>query len=216
MNEVEIDYVRKILADECNHRFPMDTPVMNEFLNCLHPKHFKKKTVIIDYGQMDSNVYIVKNGITRLVYFDSVQERTFGFGLPGTLFTQMHCFWLGQPSFFQFAACTDCTVLWTTKNVFNSFIERSKEFSQWVLDRVLDQLCGLEIKLDRVNGQAYERFLSLIKIMPEVVRLVPDRIIASYLGITPAWMSQLKKKYAIEIEKISESTDIKPFSSKSI
>lgn len=190
----------------------MDTPVMVRFISSLEEQSLKRGEVLTDYGQMDSRVCIIQSGIIRLDYFDGLQEKTLAFGSPGSLFTQMHCYYLHQPAFFRSVACTDSVIRWTTKQIFDSFIVESKEFAQWVLDCALNQLCGVELKLERLNGDAYERYVSLVKVLPDVVRNVPDRVIASYLGITPAWLSQIKKKHTIEIEK-EQSTDFKPFSS---
>ena len=87
------------------------------------------------------------------------------------------------------------------KQKFDALISESEEFARWVPDRALDQLCGLEMRLDRVDGRAYERYVSLVNIVPEVVGSVSSKSIASYLGITPAYLSQLKKRYAIRVAK---------------
>lgn len=153
---------------------------------------------------MDTNIYLIRSGIVRLTWFDGLKEKTFAFGRPGSLLTQMHCYYMRLPSFFQCDACTACTVLKIPKEQFDSLIDQSPEFSKWFLDRALDQLCGLEMRLDRINGLSGNRFTEMMKIMPEVVEKVSSRIIASYLGITPAYLSQLKKRYLISIEKNSD------------
>lgn len=193
--------LKELLAKECNHRFSMDTPIMEKFIGSLTEVRLRRGEVLTHYGQLDSNVYIIKSGIIKLTYFDGLKERIFAFGTPGTLSTQMHCYYMHLPSFFQSDACTDVVVMKISKQKFDALIAESEEFARWVLDRALDQLCGLEMRLDRVNGRAYERYVALMRIVPEVVGSVSAKSIASYLGITPAYLSQLKKKYAIRIQK---------------
>jgi ribosomal protein L10 len=42
---------------------------------------------------------------------------------------------------------------------------------------------------------AKERFLSLIENRPEIMANVPLKVIASYLGVTPTYLSRLRKEY---------------------
>ena len=44
-----------------------------------------------------------------------------------------------------------------------------------------------------INGDAKERFLSLVKNRPEIMEKVPLKFVASYLGITQSSLSRLKK-----------------------
>ena len=56
------------------------------------------------------------------------------------------------------------------------------------------QLYFYEMKLCVIKGDARERFRSLIQNRPEILEKVPLNAIASYLGITPSYLSRLKKK----------------------
>lgn len=192
----------------------MNTPVMEKFVNSLTEVRLRRGEILTLSGQLDTNVYIVKSGIIRLSYFDGMKEKTFAFGTPGTLSTQMHCYYMRLPSFFQTDACTDVVMMKISKQEFDALIAESAEFTRWVLDRALDQLCGLEMKLDRVNGMASERYMAMAKVMPEVVGSVSAKLIASYLGVTPAYLSQLKKRCLIKVEKTKG--EINPFASHSV
>lgn len=195
--------LKELLAKECNYRFSMDTPIMEKFINSLTEVPLRRGEVLTNYGQLDTNVYVIKSGIIKLSYFDGLNERTFAFGTPGALLAQMHCYYMHLSSFFQSDACTEAVVMKISKQKFDALIAESNEFSRWVLDRALDQLCGLEIRLKQNNGLAHERYAALVKVIPEVIGSVSAKVLASYLGITPAYLSQLKKKYAIQVEKNS-------------
>lgn len=137
----------------------------------------------------------------KLSYLKGDKEVILAFGMNGSLLTQMHCYYLRKPSFFQCEACTDAVVMKISKSQFDAFAEESPYFARWVLDRALDQLCGLEMRLERINGSASERYLSLLRIMPEVVANVRSKDIASYLGITSIYFSRLKKELSIDQDR---------------
>lgn len=207
MNMIDSTNIKALLEQECNHRFSMNTPVMEKFLGLLTEIRLQKGEILTRCGQLDTNIYIIASGIIRLTYFDGLNERTFAFGRPGSLLMQMHCYYMRLPSFFQCNACTPCTMLKISKQEFDTLVDESAEFAKFVLDRALDQLCGLEMRLDWINGQSSDRFAAMMKIMPEVIECVSSRIIASYLGITPAYLSQLKKK--IPYQNREEQNDVK-------
>lgn len=59
----------------------------------------KKGDVLISPGDIEPDVYIVKEGIIRGVDFNGDQERTFCFGLPGTVFNSRFSFYRKLPSY---------------------------------------------------------------------------------------------------------------------
>ena len=193
--------LKELMAKECNYRFSMDTEIMNRFLNALTEVNLRRGEVLTGYGKLDSNLYIVRAGIVRLIYFDGLTEKTFAFGTPGTLYTQMHSYSMHLPSVFQVEACINSVVMKISKQKFDAFLAESDEFARWMLDKALDQLCALEMRMNRINGSARERYESLVKTIPEVAGNVSSRIIASYLGITPVYLSRLKKMYSVKHEK---------------
>lgn len=209
-----MENLKELLAKECNYRFSMDTPVMEKFIASMTEIRLRSGELLTLCGQMDANIYVVRSGIMRLTYFDDLKEKTFAFGTPGTLLAQLPCYYMHRPSFFQSEACTNAVVMKVSKDRFDSLLAESAELTQWFLDRALDQLCGLEMRLDRFNGMAGERYAAMVKVMPEVVGSVSSKIIASYLGITPAYLSQIKKKYAIRVEK--NEGEVGPFASHSV
>lgn len=203
--------LKELLSKECNYRFSMDTPAMEKVLDSMTEVCLRRGEALTLSGQMDTNMYIIRKGIIRLSYFDGMKEKTFAFGTPGSLFTQLHCYYMRLPAFFQGDASTDAVVMKISKEKFDGLLAESEELTRWFLDRTLDQLCGLEMRLHRLSGLAGERYTAMVRGMPEVTGSVSSKLIASYLGITPAYLSQLKKKHSIKVEK--NVGEINPFAS---
>ena len=207
-----MDELKELLANECNHRFSMDEPVMEKFIGLLTEVELPRGGVLTRYGQYDRNIYIIRDGILKLSYLEGDKESILAFGMNGSLLAQMHCYYMRRPSFFQCEACTDAVVMKIGKQEFDALVAESPYFARWVLDRTLDQLCGLEMRLERLNGSAKERYQSLLNIMPEVAARVKDKDIASYLGITPIYFSKLKKELNISKSSVKEK---KPLAARS-
>jgi hypothetical protein len=88
-----------------------------------------------------------------------------------------------------------------SKAAFLGLAERSHDFSQWMMHMSLEQLYFHEKKLDVVNGTARERFESLLDNRPEIVENVSSRVLASYIGIAPEYLSRLKKHFSHKLKK---------------
>jgi CRP-like cAMP-binding protein len=190
---------RKQLNAECNYCMKAET--MELFLGLMTELKFKRNEAIIPYGECDSNIYIVKEGIVRVAYFDGFREKTFVFGLPATVFFSYYSFLKSSPSFSQVEACCDSVVMKVTKAGYIDLMKRSHDFAQWVAFMSLEQLLFHEKKLEVVNGDVLERFEALMKYRPEIIENVSLKTLASYLGISPEYLSRMKKRFMLKTGK---------------
>jgi CRP-like cAMP-binding protein len=192
-----METLRKLLDAECSYRMKDET--MDEFLGLMTEQiELKESEPLIPYGKFDNSVYIVRSGIIRCVYFDGLKEVTYGFSLPGTVIISYHPFYLREASFFQFEACCEAVVMKISRQKFVGLSERSTDFAQWVMWLSIAQLWIAEKKLAVVNGNAKERFESLIKNRQELLDNVSSKVIASYIGVTPEYLCRMKKRYMLK------------------
>lgn len=190
---METETLKKMLHDECPYRLPDD--IMDEFVEAMTEIPLKSKEILVPYGQMNDNVYVVRSGIIRYCYFDGDNEKTSGFAVPGTMMVQWHCYYMRQPSVFQLEACGESTVMKISKSETERLIARSHEFSRWMISMCMGQLYAYDKKIVLINGDAKERFEALIENRPEIMSHVPQKIIASYLGVTHYYLSRLRKMF---------------------
>jgi CRP-like cAMP-binding protein len=191
-----METLRKLLDAECDYRMKDET--MDKFPGSMTEIELKRNEPLIPYGKFDSNVYVVRTGILRAAYFDGFKEMTFAFGLPGSVAISYYSFCKDNPSFSKLEACCDSVIMKITKPKFTELIKQSHDFAQWMLSMSLEQLLFHEKKREVVNGDAKERFESLMKNRPEIIKNVPSKIVASYIGISPEYLSRLKKRFMLE------------------
>lgn len=190
-----METLRKQLDAECGYRMKDET--MDRFLGLMTELELKKGEPLIDYGECNTNIYIVKKGIIRNAWFDGFKEVTFAFSLPGTLLMSYYTFVKGNPAFSKLEACCPTVVMKIPQAKFYGLIRESHDFAQWMFSMSLEQLFYYEMKREIVNGDAKERFESLLKNRPEIIDNVSLKIIASYIGITPEYLSKLKREHKI-------------------
>lgn len=184
--------VSELLNKECN--LQMSAPLMEEFLSLGTVRNLRRRECIIEEGAVNDDVYVIIDGIMRIWYNNGEQEVTQAFGLAGTLFMAFHCYYNAEPSSVNFEACTPVRVLHIKHKDFDDLIERNPEFARWNLRMLQYQLYHYEIKNRVIKGSARERYESYLGHRPEIVNNVPLKVIATYLGVTPEYLSKLRRQ----------------------
>lgn len=187
---MDLDRLKHLLSAECHYQLADD--VMDRFLSGGERLSLKTGEVLIHAGQFDPNIYIVMSGVVRHTFMNGEAEKTATFALAPTMFTEYHCFYAREESFYQVEACCRSEVLKIPKTHYDRMVAESHEFARWALSMADNQFYYYERKNSVINGDAKERFESLIKNRPEIIDNVQLKVIASYLGITQQYLIKLK------------------------
>lgn len=191
-----MEQLKKELSYECG--YGLSDTLFSLILDASTEIHLKKGAVLYEASKTNTDVYILKEGILRLWFYDGIKERTHAFALPATLMISYHSYFMGLPSYIQVDACTDSVLLKMTKGEFDTLIKTSHEFAVWAAFVHASQLFYYEKKLAVINGTAIDRFIALMDSRPEIVQSVASRIVASYLGITPQYFSHIKRRFYLK------------------
>ena len=189
----EIEEMKRLLKEEVGF-LPSGTG-LDSLLSKAEWLHVDDKYVVIEMGKTCPDVYILRDGIIRVWDFDGEKERTFGFGLPGTIFESKHSFVMHGPSYYQVETCCPSTILRIPEKDFWAAVEKDHSFAVFMLHNAYGELYSHEFKESTINnGTARERFEAMIKYRPVILEKVPQKVIASYLGITSEYFSVLKRR----------------------
>ena len=190
-----MEELKKNLADEAVYKLP--ETVMDTFCSYMEEIKLKRYDPVIKLGTLDPNIYVVKDGIIRRTYEDGGKIVTRSFALKGSMLISWHSYYLNQPSYCQFEACCDATVMRVSKEKFDELIATSHEFAQWALSLAHGSFYYQEFREKIFKGDVKERYMSLIKGRPEIIQKVPLGIIASYLGISQSHLSRMRHEMAL-------------------
>lgn len=154
----------------------------------------KRKEAIVKEGETDDNMYIIVDGVMRVWYNDGSVEVTHAFGSAGTMVHPMHCYYLNLPSPDTYEACCSTELLMIRREDFDMLTMENNDFARWLLSVSHLQLYHFELRRRVIRGDAAERYRKLVGHRPEIIQKVPLKIIASYLGITPEYLSAIRAK----------------------
>lgn len=184
--------LKELLKKECE--YPVPENIFDELISLGRMSEYGKWDCIISEGEVNPDIYIAIEGILRCFYWDGVREKTAYFSTIPTLFMNYHSYFRDEPSFYSYQACTPARVLHIRRYDFDSMLERYHAFAMWNLRLCQTQQYYLELKQKLNTGEALDKYLSLIRELPNIMQEVPLQIVASYLGITPQYLSKLRKQ----------------------
>lgn len=184
------DKLKKDLNDEIPFRLSDD--VLNKLIALGIPERLARGKSIIRAGEVNEDVYIIVDGIMRTWHLDGDREVTQAFGTPPTFVISYHSYCAGMPSNINFEACTPMKLLKIRREDYDRLLADSPEFALWTLRQAQHQLYFYERK-QGAPGTAANRYRTLLKHIPDIIPRVPMRMIASYLGITPDYLSRLRR-----------------------
>lgn len=168
--------------------------VMDKLIDLGYVRDLPAETIVMEAGTVNPDMHILIEGIMRNWHWDGMNEKTDYFGLAGTVSMSMHSYIYSQPMECNFETCCPCRIFTITKPNLEKLLNSSHEFAMWCLGNAQYQLYFMEIKQKVINGSAIERYESLVSTRPEILQRVPLKIIASYLGITPQYLSRIRNR----------------------
>lgn len=101
----------------------------------------------------------------------------------------------GQPAFTRVeGCCLRNVVLKMSKGRFLQLTDKYPELAMWYRGYLEHQLSGYEMRNSKINGSAEEQLRTFMLHRPGVMKTVPLQMIASYLQITPQYLSRLRRR----------------------
>ncbi len=160
-------------------------------------KEIPAKTVLLREGDVAETVYIVKKGCLRLWFNHDGKDITFQFFFESQPVSSFESFFGKEPSIFSLESIEASTVVminrkgWTT--LYTLYPQLKDTFHEFLMQRMTNYA---RLFLSRIKDTPRERYEALMREHPEIIRRVPQHLIASYLGITPISLSRIRSRIA--------------------
>lgn len=184
--------IRELILSEGIAQVQLSDGLINDLIDCGHIVSLKAGQPLVKVGDVNPDFYILIDGIIRSWYVLDNVEVTTDFGIAGTQILNYASYTAGQPSESNFEACTKCKLMRVPKEDYDRMLHTSLEFCNWRLRLAYDQFYFTEMRNQVIKGDARQRYAALLQSRPEIVQKVTLKIIATYLGITPQYLSHLR------------------------
>jgi CRP/FNR family transcriptional regulator len=159
-------------------------------------KEVHKRTWLLNAGDTDRHIYFVRRGCLRMLYTDkSGEEHNIGLYPENWWVCDIVSFFKEKPSINAIQAMEDSEVYYISLPQLEKLFQCVPKFERFF--RILTQN-GFELFQLRITSQLYksaeERYLEFRKRYPGLEQRIAQKHIASYLGITPAFLSMMRKE----------------------
>lgn len=166
-----------------------------DFIGHWQPYAFPKNQIVTDFGEVEHYFYFVHKGVIRGFFEKGAEEFSIGFSYNGEFSGVFDSFVLQRPAQYCLETISDCQGLRINHADLNGLYDRHKVFER--LGRIFSEmiLCGFGSYIQSILADsAEERFNRLFANAPQVFQLIPQKHLASYLGMTPETFSRMRKK----------------------
>ncbi|KEO72220.1 Crp/Fnr family transcriptional regulator [Anditalea andensis] len=165
---------------------------------------FLKNEAILDAGKISNEYYLIEKGLFRSYIVDyKGNEITTNFYGTNDILIEVASLFLRIPSKESIQALTDCVVWKIDFDNFQNLYSNIGGFTEWGRTWMTNQLFEAKNRAVNMHTQsASQRYLSLIKEKPQIIKEVPLKYIASYLGITDTSLSRIRKEMTYPHENL--------------
>lgn len=155
-----------------------------------------KHDIILNRGEIISNLYIVQEGIARSYIINSDNEDvTTHFYTKMEIIVDEISLLENKPAFSTYQAITDMVVWKIEVDSFYKLFEELAEFRVWVRNRIIAALIKeKQTNLWMKSTSAHKKYQTLIEVNPDFNYHVPLKYIATYLGITDTSLSRIRRE----------------------
>lgn len=186
------------VIDSLNSELKLTQEEQRFFCDHFVREYIKKNQFTIQIGDYEEYIYFIESGILRYwtaqKHDDPVKEVTFWFSFSGEFVNSYSSFKENQPSLINIQALTDCVIWKMPKKDLADLYRTSLNINKIARIVLEDALCR---KINRENlllGSSAENiYKDLVTRNKELLQNIPLKYIASYIGITPQRLSQIRR-----------------------
>ena len=155
-------------------------------------KKLKKGEHIIKPGQIEKEIYFTRSGV-QMYYFESYEKiNILGFASPPNFCAIPESFFFQKPAKYYLTCLTDSELDCLTFENLQALFDKSPQIERLfrkLSESVIVGLINRQIELRSTSIE--ERFKAFCQRSPNLLQLVPNKYIASYLAIDPTNFSKL-------------------------
>ncbi|MCW1147225.1 Crp/Fnr family transcriptional regulator [Flavobacterium lacisediminis] len=173
------------------------TPQEQElFLSKTETKPFKAKTILLSAGEVATCTYFVNSGILRSFNInDNIIEHVLHFACEGWWIGDMYSYISGKPGNLFLEVLEDAEVVIITKENQQQLYQEIPKLERFFRILAENSLVSHQERLmDNLSLTAEERFEKFCSKYPTLIQKVPQKHIASYIGVTPEFFSKMKAR----------------------
>lgn len=186
----------ELLIESLEREIRLSEPDKELIVSFVRERKIKKGQFLVHEGAVSRCTNFVNEGSVRTYFVElNGQEHIVQFAIEGWWISDLNSFIQQVPATFNVQAIEDCIVLELPYENLEKLYENVPKMERYF--RILTQRAFVAFQqrvLQNISMTAEDRYLAFLKKHPKIELRIPQRLVASYLGISPEFLSKIKKR----------------------
>jgi CRP-like cAMP-binding protein len=165
------------------------------FSSKLIRQDFPKKHHILNVGETENYLSFIETGMVRFYIPEKENELTFSFVFENSFVSGYNSFLTQLPSEYNIETLAK-TTLWSL-----TYSDLQNIYQETEIGNTIGRKAGEDLflkkslrELSLLKESAEQRYLNLFTQQPKLIKEIPLKYIASYIGITPQALSRIRRR----------------------
>lgn len=156
----------------------------------------KANEVILKQGQVSTRIGLLVQGAVRTYFTDTHgNDKVVGFAFEGQPLIVVDSFFNQLPSSVTSVALEPCVIIWTDLERYTAFIQKFPKYNQVLISALAKWFAEGKERMEYLHQpSAKAKYDKMYELQPQIIKRVPLKYIASYLGITQETLSRIRGK----------------------
>lgn len=166
------------------------------FTQLLTQRSYTKKQVLLSVGDRCREQYYIVNGCLKIFYLDEQgEEHIAKFAIEDWWAFDIESFFQSTPAFYGISCLEDTTVLCLHQDSLQQLLKQVPAFEKFYRLMMQNSFIALQHRMTQSLAlPALERYERFQQKYPGLENRISQKNIAAYLGITPVFLSMLRKE----------------------
>lgn len=186
-----MDY--SLLLQHIAYKIDLTKEEQAHFTSLLQHRHIRKKQFLFRESEVTKGPAFVTRGLLRSYSLDKNGfEHILQFAPPGWWVGDMRSMQRQEPGTFYCDALEDSEILWLWKSDLDRLYHDIPKFERFFRILTENALIAHQSRLVSILSQpAVERYAGFCRQYPSLIESLPQKQIASYIGVTPEFLSKM-------------------------
>ncbi|SFC99097.1 cAMP-binding domain of CRP or a regulatory subunit of cAMP-dependent protein kinases [Flexibacter flexilis DSM 6793] len=187
---------KKLLYLNIQTKLAITEEEFKQFSDLFVRQSIKKKQKLTEEGKANDRLYFIEKGLLfSFKTLDNGCEQVIQFAQENHWISDLYSFFSGSKALFTIQALEDTELLSITKQEFDIICTQHPKMETAFRLNFQSAYVNTLLRLSDVYSEdAESKYNHFVEHNPQLVQLVPQYLIASYLGILPSSLSRIRNK----------------------